>query len=218
MLTCPNCHKKYPTPVLACPKCQKELVPPSALKLHKEHPGLAPSKSVKATPKSGRAAQDHGQARSKDIYVTAHTGSLQEVKEVIRIMEKEGIPFRVTGHDDFDPPLRPEEGEAIADPEGMAVQVPSSYVEKARAVLDWEAQSHEKNRGLGRATPNGLQEKTLCPGCESEISVEDATCPSCGQELDENDMDEEEYYCSSCGEPCNLEDPACENCGTHFDH
>ena len=213
MLTCPNCHKKYPSPQLACPKCRQELVPLSAIKLRTDHPDLAQPRKRKSFSKGSRVRPDH----RMETYVTAHTGSLQEMKEVARIMEREGIPSRITGHDGTNLPLRLEGG-AIADPEGMAVQVPTAHIEKARAILDWEAQDHEKDRGMDRFTSNEIQESALCPGCESEVSMEDAACPKCGLDLDENDMNEEEYYCSSCGEPCNLEDPVCQNCGTHFDH
>ena len=216
MLICPNCKKKYRSNILVCPKCRRELLPPSAIALQTEHPELAQTDRLKKSFASRKPPID----KQSDPYVEIYRGGGREAKEVVRLLEKEGILCRVERAEPFGFHYPVEGAGPIAAPEGTAVLVPSSQVEKARALLDWETQKDQEEEKRDRFLDENGEEMLVCPACEAEISPDDTECSECGLELDpdEHETDREEYYCSSCGEACDPDDPVCPNCGAHFDH
>lgn len=216
MLICPNCKRPYSSPILVCPQCRQELLPPSTIKLQRDHPDLAQAGPLK------KPIFSHGPEIGKqdETYVEIHRGSLQEAKEVVRLLEKEAIPCRIQRVEVLPRPHPLEWEDPMADSEKAVVQVPTSQLEKAHALLDWEASKQDEDQKQDKFLAADQEETILCPDCEAEVAPDDAVCPECGLELelDGDETDEEEYFCSSCGEACDPGDPQCPNCGARFDH
>ncbi|MBI3609543.1 MAG: zinc ribbon domain-containing protein [Nitrospirae bacterium] len=215
MLICPHCNKKYRSPILVCPKCGRELLPPSAIKLRTEHPGLSKgTASPKPKPPKKTAA-----APREEAHIEVLRGRLNEMKEAARFLEKEGIRCRIEHDELLLFQYRLDEEDRPSDLDGVVVRAPLSQVEKARALLDWEAQKDALNKEEDRFLAEDEEATIVCAACDSEVAPEDEICPECGRELDlDDEADEEEYFCSSCGEACDPDDPVCPSCGAHFDH
>lgn len=216
MLICPNCKNKYPSPTLVCPRCERELLPPSAIGLQAAHPESVQSGRVNR-PKASRRPST-GTVRENMVEV--HRGSAKEAAEMARLLEREGISCLIERVEAFDLNDPIGGGGTFPNEEGSAIKVPAGSAEKARALLDWEAQKQEGPGRNDEFFAGRGETLATCPACEAEISLDEISCPECGMDLDsdQDEMDEEEYFCSSCGESCNANDPICPTCGAHFDH
>lgn len=215
MLICPNCRKKYRSNIRVCPKCRQELLPQSALSLHRRNadPPRTKGPSKQALPQKSAISE------KTESYVELVRGNRKEVKETGRFLEKEGIPCRIEDDETSPLPSRLEGKNPVENLQAMVVRVPLSQIEKARALLDWENQEEEPQTALDKALADDEEDLLICPACESEVIPEEATCPECGWEFElDDESDKEEFFCSSCGESCDPDDPVCPNCGAHFDH
>ena len=207
MLICPSCRKRYETGLLTCTKCGTELLPPSALQLQDRHPS--------------RTSEHHRQktAQQEDLYVKLLQCSLNEAKDITRLLGREGISYLIERDEDFRFQYHPEGGSQIADQRGLIVNVKATELSKARALLEWEIQQELDEEAITHDTADET-ELLICPSCEAELSASDETCPECGLALDIQDEEEieESYRCSACGAPCHPTDPICPSCGVRFDH
>jgi Double zinc ribbon len=215
MLICPHCKKKYRSKILVCPDCERELLPPSAIKLRSEHAETARAKRNPKTIPPKKSPED----KEGEAFFDLLRGNDREAKETARFLEKEGIRCRIEQDEAFRLQYRLDGEKQVADPQGVVVRVPAFQIEKARALLDWETHKEELHQEADRTLSEDEEATLVCPGCEAEVIPDEGACPECGWEFDlEDETDEEEYFCSSCGESCDPDDPVCPNCGAHFDH
>lgn len=216
MLICPKCKKKYRTRILVCPKCDRELLPPSTMKLYADHPDLKRAeRRKKVSPPAKQPVQP-----KEEAYVDLHRGDAQEARTIVRLLEKEGIPCRVERDNAFRLQVQAETGNPLRNPDEAVVKVPGSQRAKALALLDWEVQKDDPPPEQDPFLRAPSERADICPACQSELSLEDMSCPACGLEIamEENETEEVEFFCSSCGEACEPDDPVCPGCGAPFDH
>lgn len=145
--------------------------------------------------------------------------SLNEAKDVTRLLGREGISYLIERNEDFRFQYRLEGGSQIADQRGLIVNVKATELSKARALLEWAIQQELDEEAITHDTADET-ELLICPSCEAELSASDETCPECGLTLDTQDEEEiqESYRCSACGASCHPADPICPSCGARFDH
>ena len=167
MFYCPSCGDEYRPGVVSCVSCAVEL--------------------VSGTEKLSRLAQEHEslalrsmELTSEDELVSIRKGSLNDLKYLRKVLEKERIPSLIAGDDK-------NCGRGCCGPE-MFLQIKKDDVEAALQVL---AEDFVKSTALdshdlstAHAVFDEQAAETVCPACGCRFSPTVGACPDCGLSFD----------------------------------